>query len=75
MYAGEVWEGNAKFVKQLETVQMTTAHNILGCSSTTRNTELEMNRLETNRDARKLKCQYKVKNMPENRLYHEIKGL
>ena len=24
-YAGEVWEGNAKFVKQLETVQMTTA--------------------------------------------------
>ena len=23
-YAGEVWEGNAKFVKQLEAVQMTT---------------------------------------------------
>ena len=22
-YAGEVWEGNAKFVKQLETVHMT----------------------------------------------------
>ena len=24
-YVGEVWEGNAKFVKQLETVQMTAA--------------------------------------------------
>ena len=24
-YAGEVWEGNAKFVKQLETVQKTAA--------------------------------------------------
>ena len=24
-YAGEVWEGNAKLVKQLETVQMTAA--------------------------------------------------
>ena len=31
-YAGEVWEGNAKFVKQLETVQMTAAKKILGCS-------------------------------------------
>ena len=29
-YAGEVWEGNAKFVKQLKTVQMTAAKNILG---------------------------------------------
>ena len=28
---GEVWEGNAEFVKQLETVQMTAAKNILGC--------------------------------------------
>ena len=37
-YAGEVWEGNAKFVKQLETVQMTAAKKILGCSSTTSNT-------------------------------------
>ena len=24
-YAGEVWEGNLKFVKQLETAQMTAA--------------------------------------------------
>ena len=39
-YAGEVWEGNAKFVKQLETMQMTAAKNILGCSSTTSNAVL-----------------------------------
>ena len=37
-HAGEVLEGNAKFVKQLETVQMTKAKTILGCSSTTSNT-------------------------------------
>ena len=34
----EVWEGNAKLVKQLETVQMTAAKNVLGCSSTTSST-------------------------------------
>ena len=39
-YAGEVWEGNGKFVKQLERVQMTAAKNMLGCSSTTINTVL-----------------------------------
>ena len=33
--AGEVWGGNAKFVKQLETVQTTAAKKVLGCSSTT----------------------------------------
>ena len=33
-YAGEVWEGNAKIVKQLETVRMTAANSKLGCSST-----------------------------------------
>ena len=37
-YAGRVWEGNAKFVKQLEAVQMTAAKNILVCPSTTSNT-------------------------------------
>ncbi|CAB1113164.1 unnamed protein product [Ectocarpus sp. CCAP 1310/34] len=37
-YAGEVWEGNEKAVKQLETVQMAAAKKILGCSSTTSNT-------------------------------------
>ena len=37
-YAGEVREGNAKFVKQRETaVQMTAAKKILGCSSTASN--------------------------------------
>ena len=30
-YAGGVWEGNAKFVKKLETVQITAAEKILGC--------------------------------------------
>ena len=39
-YSGEVWEGNAKLVKQLETVQMSAAKNVLGCSSTKSNTEL-----------------------------------
>ena len=39
-YAGELWGGNAKLVKQLETVQMSAAKNVLGCSSTKSNTEL-----------------------------------
>ena len=39
-YAGELWGGNAKLVKQLETVQMSAAKNVLGCSSTMSNTEL-----------------------------------
>ena len=71
-YAGEVWEGNATFVKQLKTVRMTAAKNIPGCSSTTSNSvsraELGLYPLETNRDARKLKWQYKLKHMPEKRL-------
>ena len=29
-----IWEGNTKFAKQLETVQLTAAKKILGCSST-----------------------------------------
>ena len=40
-YAGKVWEGNAKFVKQLETAQMTAVKKILCCSSTTSNTVLK----------------------------------
>ena len=71
-YAGEVWEGNARFVKQLETVEMTAAENMLGCSSTTINAvlraELGMHPLKINRDVRKLNWQYKVKNMPEKKL-------
>ena len=57
----EVWKGNEKLVKQLETVQMMAAKKVLGCSSTTSNTvlsaELEMCPLETYRDVRKLKRQ------------------
>ena len=58
-YAGEVWEGIAKPVKQLETVQMAAAKQILGYSSTSSNTvlraELGMYPLETNKDVKKLK--------------------
>ena len=39
-YAGEVWEGNAKLVKKLETVPITAAKKILGCSKTASNTAL-----------------------------------
>ena len=73
-YAGEVWEGNAEFVKKLETVQVTAAKNkkILGCSSTTSNTvvraELGMYPIKTKRDVRKLKWQCKVRNIPGKRL-------
>ena len=59
-------------VKQSVTVQMTASKKILGCSSTTSKTvlraELEMYPRKPNRDIRKLKWQYKVKNMPEKRL-------
>ena len=71
-YALEVWEGNAKFVKELETVQMTAAKKILRCSNTTSNIVLRaalgMYPLKTIRDVRKMKWQYKAKNMPEKRL-------
>ena len=61
-YSGEVWEGNAKLVKQLETVQMTAATKVLGCSSmsnTVLRAELGMYPLKINRDVKKLKWQYK----------------
>ena len=32
-YAGEVWDGNAKLAKQLETVQMTVVVTVVACSS------------------------------------------
>ena len=56
----EVWEGNTKLVKQLETVQMAAAKKVLRrCSSTTSITalraELAMYPLRTNRRVRKLK--------------------
>ena len=57
---------------------MKVAKNIIGCSSTTRNTwyraELGMYPLETNRDVRKLKWQHNVKNMPEKRLPAIVDG-
>ena len=59
-------EGNAKFVQQLATVQMTaTAETILACSSTTSTAvvraELGLHPPKTNRDVRKLKWQIKSK--------------
>ena len=59
----KIWEGNAKFVKQPETVQMTAGKYILGCSSTTSNAvvraELGMHPLyNKNGDVRKLIWQY-----------------
>ena len=51
-HAEEVWEGDAKLVKQLEAVQMTAAETMLGCSSTTSSAvlaELGMHPLKTNR--------------------------
>ena len=68
----EVWEGNAKLVKQLEIVRLAAAKKVLGCSSTTSNTslraELGMCPLKTRRGARKLKWQDKVRNMHKKRL-------
>ena len=39
-YPGEVWEGEAKFVKQLEAVHTIAAKKIPRCSSTTNSTVL-----------------------------------
>ena len=63
-YAGEQWEGNSKFVKQLESEQMAAAKKKPGCSSTMSNrvsrAELRIYPLKTSRDVRKLKCQLRV---------------
>ena len=68
----EVWEGNAKLAKTLETVPMIAAKRILGCSKTACNTalraELGIYSLKTNRDLRKLKWYYRVNNMQRKRL-------
>ena len=68
----EAWEGNATLVKQLEAVQMTAATEVLGCSSTTSTTvsiaEPGTYPFKTNRDMRKLKWQYKARNVPKTRL-------
>ena len=71
-YAGEVWEGNKKLAEKLETVQMSAAKKILGCSKTTSNTalraELGIYALKTNRDMRKLRWQHSVRSMQSERL-------
>ena len=76
--AGEVWEENAKLVKQLETVQMTAAEKMLRCSRTTSNAVLRavlgMHPLKTNGDMRKLKWQYEVRNVPKKRLPAIVDG-
>ena len=69
----QVWEGNAKLVKNLETVPMTAAKRILGCcpktaSNTALRAELGKHSLKTNRDLKKLKWHYRVKNMQGKRL-------
>ena len=55
----QVWEGNGKFIQQLETAQITAASKVLGCSSTASNTvlgaEVGMYPSKTSRDVRKLK--------------------
>ena len=65
-YAGEACEGNAKLVRQLETV-LTAAIKALRCSSTTSTTavlreELGVYPRSTNRDVRKLKWRNNVSN-------------
>ena len=58
-YTGEVWKGNTKLVKQLETVRMTASKRVQGCAFTTRNTvfraKLGTHPHATDRDVRKLK--------------------
>ncbi|CAB1098534.1 unnamed protein product [Ectocarpus sp. CCAP 1310/34] len=71
-YAGEVWEGNKKVVKELEAAQMKAAKVILGCSKRTSNAavraELGIQSLRSGRDARKLTWQYRMCGMGEERL-------
>ena len=59
-------------VKPIEAVQMTAAKKVLGflctASSTVLRPELGMHPLKTNRDVRKLKWQYMVRNLPKKRL-------
>ena len=71
----EVWEGNAKLVKHLETVQMTEhpkKYYQVFNTSTPSNTsavlsaELGIHPPKTIRDVRKLKWRFKVRNMPKN---------
>ncbi|CAN0409735.1 unnamed protein product [Ectocarpus sp. 12 AP-2014] len=71
-YAGEVWEGNEKVIKELEAAQMKAAKIILGCSKRTSNAavsaEFGMESLRSGRDARKLTWRYRMCGMGEKRL-------
>ena len=64
---------------QLESVQVTAATIVLGCSSTTSITvlraKLGLYPLKTRRDERKLKWQYKVRSMSKTRLPPLLIGL
>ena len=68
----EVWEGSAKFVKHLETVQMTAARKVLLIVCSTSNTvsraELGMYPIKTNTGVRKLKGQYKIRAMQKKKV-------
>ncbi|CAB1106369.1 unnamed protein product [Ectocarpus sp. CCAP 1310/34] len=71
-YAGEVWEGNKKVVKELEAAQVKAAKIIVGCSKRTSNAavraESGIQSLRWGRDARKLTWQYRMCGMGEERL-------
>ena len=71
-YAGEVWEGNTKVVKELEAAQMKAAKIILGCSKRTSNAavraELGIRSLKSGRDEKKLTWQYRMCGMGEEKL-------
>ena len=70
-YAGEILEGSAMLVKQLEAVQMTAAKESIRVRrviNTALRAEPGTYPLKTDGDVRKLKWQYKVRNMPKQRL-------
>lgn len=61
--AGQVEEGNAKWVQQLEAVVMAAANKIFGCSRTrSKAVVLWMQSLETNNDLTKLKSHATIYN-------------
>ena len=66
--AGEAWEGNAKLMEQPETVQMTSAEKLQGCSNATdiiQNREEHLERAHLNfQRPEKLKWLQKARNVP-----------
>lgn len=71
-YAGEVWEGNKKIEKELEAAQMRAAKIVLRCSQRTSNAavraELGIQSVRTGKNTRKLKWQYRMQGMGQERL-------